>query len=60
MADDQDRRFLRRLFGEKPEPRAEPPDPTNGNHVPSEGNNPTPPDSGDDLREFARQLFDRD
>lgn len=66
MTDDQQQhddearsQFARRLFGGTDHaPVEEVPDPTTGNVVPSEGNNPT--ETPDDLRAFTARLFDRD
>jgi len=59
--DDQDetemRRLGRELFAETGDPdEDDPSDTTPANHVPREGDNVAPTRT-DDLREFARQLF---
>lgn len=61
--DDEIRDFATRLFADpdapaEPDDVPEPPDPTKGNVAPREGNNPTPPAGDQDMREFARRLFD--
>ena len=59
--DDPLRGFAAALFGRtddtEPEEQAEL-DPTQGNHVPGEGRNVTPP-APTDMHTFVRDLFDR-
>ena len=55
--EDQMRSFARRLF-DIPDEAADQTEEKPGNYVPTEGNNPRPPEN--DMRAFTAALFDRD
>lgn len=59
-SEDRFREFVRSMFGSEEAPAEEDAaDPTAGNVVPREGNNPVAGVDLNDPREFARALFER-
>ena len=58
--DDPNRAFARSLFSGKPDETAEPDKQKPPLFVPLEGNISTPPRGDQDMRDFTRELFNRD